>query len=108
MILFLRQILFNIAFYGSMALFCILLTPMMLLPRAVFIRYGLNSFFKTAHLLEKYIIGLDYEIRGLENLPKEKSYLIAIKHYSAYETFKLNLLFGNAAIILKKELQYIP
>ncbi len=108
MMIFLRQVAFNIAFYGSMALFCIILTPMMLLPRDMFVKYGLNSFFKMAHLLEKYIIGLDFEVRGLENLPKEKSFLIAAKHYSAYETFKLNLLFGNAAIIMKKELQYIP
>lgn len=107
MILFLRQVFFNIMFYGTMALFCIWLTPAMALPRPLYIKC-LNSFFKTAHLLEKYIIGLDFEVRGRENLPKEKAFLVAAKHNSLYETFKLNLIFEDTAIIMKKELQYIP
>ena len=107
MLTLLRQILFNIAFYGATVLFCIILTPLMLLPRPLFI-IGLNSYFKAVHLIEKYVLGLDFEVRGMENIPKTGSFIVAAKHYSAYETMKLHLLFHDPAIIMKKELSRIP
>jgi 1-acyl-sn-glycerol-3-phosphate acyltransferase len=107
MITFIRQILFNIAFYGGTIAFCIVLTPAMLLPRPIFI-IGLNSYFKSVHLIEKYILGLDFEVRGKENIPTTGSFIVAAKHYSAYETMKLHLLFFDPAIIMKKELSRIP
>lgn len=107
MILFIRQILFNIAFYGATTIFCIVLTPAMLLPRPIFI-IGLNSYFKSVHLIEKYILGLDFEVRGREHIPTTGSFIVAAKHYSAYETMKLHLLFFDPAIIMKKELSRIP
>lgn len=107
MILFIRQILFNIVFYGATIVFCIALTPAMLLPRSVFI-IGLNAYFKSVHLIEKYILGLDFEVRGKEYIPTTGSFLVAAKHYSAYETMKLHLLFSDPAIIMKKELSRIP
>ena len=107
MITFIRQILFNIAFYGGTVLFCIILTPAMILPRPIFI-IGLNSYFKSVHLIEKYILGLDFEVRGKEHIPTTGSFIVAAKHYSAYETMKLHLLFFDPAIIMKKELSRIP
>lgn len=107
MILFIRQILFNIAFYGATTLFCIVLTPAMILPRPFFIR-GLTSYFYAVHYIEKYVLGLDFEIRGAENIPQSGAFLVAAKHYSAYETMKLHVLFYDPAIIMKKELSYIP
>ena len=107
MLLFIRQIFFNIAFYGATTLFCIVLTPAMILPRSLFIK-GLNAYFHSVHLIEKYVLGLDFEIRGTENIPKSGAFLVAAKHYSAYETMKLHLLFNDPAIIMKKELSYIP
>lgn len=107
MTLFIRQILFNVVFYGATTIFCIILTPAMLLPRPIFI-IGLNSYFKSVHLIEKYILGLDFEIRGKEHIPATGSFIVAAKHYSAYETMKLHLLFFDPAIIMKKELSRIP
>lgn len=107
MIIFIRQILFNIAFYGATTIFCFVLTPAMLLPRPIFI-IGLNSYFKSVHLIEKYVLGLDFEVRGKENIPASGSFIVAAKHYSAYETMKLHLLFFDPAIIMKKELSRIP
>lgn len=107
MILFIRQILFNIVFYGATTLFCIVLTPAMLLPRPLFIK-GLTSYFYSVYYIEKYVLGLDFEVRGAENIPKSGPFLVAAKHYSAYETMKLHVLFYDPAIIMKKELSYIP
>ena len=62
----------------------------------------------TIHFLERTILGLDYEIRGIENLPREGSYILAAKHQSAWETMKLHLLINDPAIILKRELLWVP
>ncbi len=104
---FIRCILFNIVFYGVTAIFCILFIPLFLLPIGLFWAF-LNIYFKSVHLIEKYVLGLDFEIRGKENIPKDGSFLIAAKHQSAYETMKFPILFDKPAIIMKKELQYIP
>lgn len=68
----------------------------------------IRAYVGSIHLLEKYVLGLDYEVRGLENLPPHGSYIVAAKHESPYETFKLHLLFDDPAIVLKKELLSIP
>lgn len=58
--------------------------------------------------MEKYILGLDYQIIGAEHIPENGSFIIASKHQSAYETLKLFIIFDKPAIIYKKELQWIP
>lgn len=107
MILFIRQLLFNISFYGYMAISCTLLAPFLLLPRKQFMIF-LQAYFDSNYYVEKYVLGLDYEVRGEEHLPKEGPFLVAGKHYSTYETFKIHLLFNDPAIILKRELALIP
>ncbi len=67
-----------------------------------------HAFVFTNDILERLILGLKFEIRGLENLPAKGPYLIASKHQSAYETTKLHILFDDPAIVLKKELLKIP
>ncbi len=104
---FLRSSLFNLCFYTIVAVFCITLLPMLLMPRKIMMG-AVYIFIYTTAFLEKYILGLTYEIRGAEHLPEKPPYIIAAKHQSAYETFKLHFLFDNPAIILKKELLKIP
>lgn len=58
--------------------------------------------------LERTILGLHYEVRGWENLPKSGSYIIASKHQSAFETLRITVMFPGAATVLKKELVQIP
>lgn len=60
------------------------------------------------YLIEKYVAGLDFEIRGKEHLPEGYSYIVAAKHQSAYETLKLHYLFGDPTIVLKRSLLSIP
>lgn len=102
-----RCMAFNIAFYGITGIACVALLPALLLPRRQCIA-AVRGYFHLVHWIEKYILGLDYEVRGLENAPESGSYLVAAKHYSAYETMKLLLLFDDPAVILKKELLNIP
>lgn len=104
---FFRSTLFNLCFYILTAVSCVLLLPTLFLPRRVFLSVVYVFVFFTS-VLEKYILGLDFEVRGLANLPKDGSYIVAAKHQSAYETTKLHILFGDPAIVLKKELLKIP
>lgn len=105
--IFLRSTLFNLAFFSATAVLCLVCLPGLLLPRkgAVLI---IRTFVRTVHFLEKYLMGLDYEVRGIEHLPKEGAYIVAAKHQSPYETMKLHLLFDFPAVVLKKELLNIP
>lgn len=104
---FIRATLFNITFYTITAIACIAC-----LPALAFKRDGTFKVIKTylayVYAIEKYVLGLDYEIRGLEHLPKNGSFIVAAKHQSPYETLKLHRLFDDPAIVLKKELLDIP
>jgi len=67
-----------------------------------------HTYNRGIYILEKYVLGLDYKVIGMELLPTDQSYIIAAKHQSAYETFKVKLMFEHAVIILKEELARIP
>ena len=102
-----RSIVFNLFFYALTAVACVLCLPTLVLPRRYFMGV-VHLFVHMTHFLERVILGLRYEVRGLENLPKEGPYIIAAKHQSAYETTKLHILFKDPSVILKKELLSIP
>jgi 1-acyl-sn-glycerol-3-phosphate acyltransferase len=58
-------------------------------------------------LLLKWIVGLDGEVRGLENLPPG-SCLIAVKHQSAWDTLIMPVALGDPAVVIKRELLWVP
>jgi 1-acyl-sn-glycerol-3-phosphate acyltransferase len=103
-----RSSIFNIAFFGVTAVLSVVYLPLLILPRKMFV--GLIKFWlRVVAFLEYTILGLRYQVLGLENLPPlGGSYIVAAKHQSAYETLKLHLIFDDPAIILKKELLMIP
>jgi 1-acyl-sn-glycerol-3-phosphate acyltransferase len=57
--------------------------------------------------LLKTIVGTGLEVRGQEKLP-EGPCLVASKHQSAWETFALIPLFRDPALLMKRELFWIP
>lgn len=104
-----RSIIFNILYYGIWTpLVCICMAPCLIFPRGFTV--WVASFYQDgAYFLEKHILNLDYEVRGLEHRPPAGvSYIAACKHYSAYETLKLYALFGDPTIVLKRELLSLP
>lgn len=56
----------------------------------------------------KWIIGLDYEIRGQEESLSNSGVIVACKHQSTWETIALLCILKDPAIVLKKNLMYIP
>jgi len=106
-VLFIRSTLFHLSFYIVTGIMCLLCLPGLLLPKNQAMTI-VKLFVGTVYFLERNIAGLDYEVRGLEHLPKAGSFIVAAKHQSPYETMKLNILFDDPAIVLKKELLKIP
>jgi 1-acyl-sn-glycerol-3-phosphate acyltransferase len=102
-----RATLFNLYYYGITAILCFAYLPLLLLPRPAFVSM-VKFWLSLVYIGEKYIMGLDYEIRGREYIPQDGAFLVAAKHQSAYETQKLHLILKDPAIILKKELLSIP
>lgn len=103
----LRSLLFNIAFHVWTAIVCVGLLWMLLLPRPAMVRIVM-WYLRTVGWLERTLVGIRYEVRGRENIPASGAYILAAKHQSAWETMKLHLLVNDPAIILKRELMWLP
>jgi 1-acyl-sn-glycerol-3-phosphate acyltransferase len=101
-----RALLFNIVFWVGTAIMGIAGLPFLLTPRRTAMRFG--RFWAQAVLAAlKLIVGLDGEIRGRENVP-DGACLIAMKHQSVWDTLILPPLLGDPAVVIKRELQYVP
>ena len=57
--------------------------------------------------LAKYLLGLDYRITGMENIPYERCVILS-NHQSTWETFFLSAYFQPLSQVLKKELLRVP
>jgi 1-acyl-sn-glycerol-3-phosphate acyltransferase len=102
----LRSVLFNLAFYAWTALLGIAALPMVLAPRAAVMGLG-RWWSRTVLELARLIAGIDYELRGAEHLPHAPA-ILAMKHQSAWDTIAVPALFGDVAIVVKRELLWIP
>lgn len=105
---FTRSLIFFLFYAGFSTVFC--LTAVFFiwwLPFETQYNY-LANWNRSVIFFAKYLVGIKYEIIGLENIPKDSSYVVLSKHQSQWETFYLLLLFKPISIILKQELLKIP
>jgi len=105
-LLFLRSLLFQIFFWTFSVLINLAYIPALLMPRGVVVR-GMDIWARVSFWGLKHIAGLDYQVRGAENIPKGAA-LLAAKHLSMWETVALQALFEDPAIIMKRELLNVP
>lgn len=101
-----RSLLFNVLFYVNLALFLILGAEFFLVPRKRAMR-ALQAWARTTLWLLRVICGIGMEVRGIESLP-QGAVLVASKHQSLWETFAILPLLDDPAMVLKRELSYIP
>ena len=104
--IWLRSILFNTVLFGTTGLMCFLMLWALPLPRR-YILGVIHLWLAQVAWIERNIGGIRYRVIGSENIPNGAC-IIAAKHQSAWETFKLHHLFNDPAIVLKKELLNIP
>jgi 1-acyl-sn-glycerol-3-phosphate acyltransferase len=101
-----RSLLFNVLFYVTIALFLVLGSPLLFGPRRwAMAALAIHGRFEL--WLLRTIVGTKLEVRGLEKLPAGAC-LVAAKHQSAWETFGLIPLFRDPALLMKRELFWIP
>lgn len=101
-----RSFFFNVGWYVGTAAIAILGAPILALPRRCVVAWS--------HFWVSFCLGwlrltcrLTHRLGGLENLPAGPV-IIASKHQSTWETLAFALLFPDAAIVLKRELLFIP
>ncbi len=104
--IFLRSLLFNIAFYLCTAVFAIGGLPTMIFGRKAILELARAGARASLRLLDA-ICGVKVEFRGVENIERQGC-IIASKHQSALETLALVTQVKDFTYILKHELIFIP
>ena len=102
MLVIVRSVVFNVAFYLNLLVHFIAAIPTLVMPRRAIL--AVATFWGRTNLwLLRAICGIKVEYRGLEKIP-QGPLLVASKHQSLWETFALLPLFDDPAFILKREL----
>lgn len=105
--LFIRSLLFSIYSITTIILYsglCLLTRVLPLETRHAVIRVYIRAYINVLRVL----CGIRYQVQGLENLPKNGNGIVFSKHQSTWETMFLPLIFHNPAVIIKRELLWIP
>ncbi|MCF8879814.1 1-acyl-sn-glycerol-3-phosphate acyltransferase [Hyphobacterium sp. SN044] len=101
-----RSLLFVVWMYGLVLVMGLVGIWLLLCPRS-WVRAYYRLWLALVFGGLKVICGLRYKVEGLENIP-EGGALIASKHQSMMETQAFWQILPDPAIILKKELAYLP
>jgi 1-acyl-sn-glycerol-3-phosphate acyltransferase len=105
MILYLRSTLFLIWFAALSLAMNVGCLPLLLAPRQFVMKAGRLWARLVLFGLDR-IAGLGLEIRG--RMPEAGGVLIAVKHLSMWETVAMQALYADPAIVIKRELLWIP
>jgi 1-acyl-sn-glycerol-3-phosphate acyltransferase len=105
-VIYVRSALFNVVFYVNLVLFLVLGSWFFLTPRKWSIR-ALQVWSSTSLFWLRVIAGTRIEVRGQEKIPAGAC-IVAGKHQSLWETFAILPLLDDPAMVLKKELTWIP
>ncbi len=105
--IFLRSALYQILFLPWTLFIGIVTLPLLFAAPRRWLQYIAAFWLEGALLMQRVVLGLSFEVRGLENLPKSGA-ILAAKHQSAWETMVFHRLVGDPAFILKKELLRLP
>lgn len=102
----LRSLVFYIWMYGLIFVMGLIGLPLLLAPRSWVIAYFM-VYLKLIWLGMRGLYGIRFEVRGQQYLPAGGA-LVASKHMSMWETLAFWQILPDPAIILKKELVYMP
>ena len=105
--LFVRSLIFSIIMIVTIIMYsfvCLFISPLPLRYRCAWILTWTNFII----WLLKKLCYVDYNIQGLSNIPTNRNGVVLSKHQSMWEAFILPNFFKQAAIIVKRELLWIP
>jgi len=98
--------LFVIWLYGLMAVMGLICLPALLGPRS-WAKACFNLYLVLVFAGLRVLCGIRFEVRGREHIPQGPA-LVASKHQSMFETLAFWQILPDPAIILKKELKFLP
>ena len=105
--LFIRSCIFLA--YSSIAIFLYSFVCVATIVLPLRYRYALiRSFLRSIIYVLKKVCLINYHVEGLENIPKDSVAIVLSKHQSTWETFFLPLIFRDPAVIIKRELLWVP
>jgi 1-acyl-sn-glycerol-3-phosphate acyltransferase len=105
-ILWLRSLAFNAGWYLGTAVIAIVGLPLLLAPSRWVVAWARLWIVFVLWWL-RVTVGLTHRVVGRENLPAGPA-ILACKHQSSWETLSFTLLFDDIAIVMKRELVFIP
>ena len=105
-VLWLRSLAFNVGWYLGSIVIAIVGAPLLLAPRRWVVAWARLWIVFVLWWL-RVTCGLSHRVVGHENLPSGPA-IFACKHQSTWETLAFTLLFDDIAIVLKRELLFIP
>ncbi len=106
--IYLRSFIFNLLFYLTILLGCIVSVLFgLFVPRRFHWALWNDYLLIFLRKMLRLICGLDIEVRGQEHIQKGAA-IYASKHQSAAETYFMSSLIKDATFIFKKELTHIP
>jgi len=103
---YIQSILFNVTFYAANLVMSVGLGWVLFLPRKYIVK-AVYVWLSVVAWIENHVGGIRYKVIGRENIP-QGACIIASKHQSEWETFKMHLILNDPAIVLKRELLNIP
>ncbi len=101
-----RSVAFNVLFYLNTLLHLMVALPTFFMPYRSVVAVA-KAWGRANLVLLRVVAGIEYEIRGIEKIPKG-AIIVASKHQSAWETFALLPLFDDPLYIVKRELLWLP
>jgi len=105
--LFLRSFIFWLYSTVSIVIGGVLCGLSIFLPlrmRFVFIKSFSHAYFAVL----KFTCHIEYQVTGLENVANTKVAVVLCKHQSTFETFLLPVFFPTPAVVIKRELLWVP
>ena len=105
-VLWLRSLAFNVGWYLGTTVLAIVGMPLLLAPRRWVVGWARLWIVFVLWWL-RVTVGLTHRVVGRENLPAGPA-ILASKHQSSWETLSFTLLFDDIAVVLKRELLFIP
>ena len=102
-----RNATFSIFFFTGIIIISLIFIPSFFLPQKFVLLGGKLMGYWTSFCL-KFFLSTKIQIKGKENIVKNKKFFIAASHQSMFETFFLQTVFNSPIFILKKELLLIP
>ncbi|AGI21918.1 phospholipid/glycerol acyltransferase [Pseudomonas sp. ATCC 13867] len=101
-VLFYLLLSFSAFVWGTLSL---LIAPF--LPFRARYLFIAQAWCKFAVWLATWMVGVRYELKGVENIPDQPCVILA-KHQSTWETFFLTGYFAPLSQVLKRELLFVP